>query len=86
MVWSSYPYREASAGLSPDRSTCSPEEAVLYGLLVVIGLIPILIALVTEAKFGAEASIGMLMVGAGLLGLRPVGRTRRSRGEPGDRA
>jgi len=63
----------------PERSTCDPEDAVLYGLLVVIGLIPILTALVTRATFGVEASLGMMMVVGGLLGLRPVRPIRCSR-------
>lgn len=53
----------------PGHGADRGEEAVLYGLLVLIGLIPILIALATGAKFGAEPSIGILMVGSGLWGL-----------------
>ena len=49
------------------RSDCS-EELVLYGLLAVIGAIPVIIAIVERVAFTADASLGLLMVGAGLVG------------------
>lgn len=69
-----HPYREDP---EPDRRADSGEEALLYGLLVVIGLIPMLIALATGTRFGGEPSIGTMMVGGGLWGLwRLRGTTR----------
>ena len=45
-----------------------PEELILYGLLVVIGVIPVVIALVQRASFGVDATLGLLMVCAGAIG------------------
>jgi hypothetical protein len=68
-----HPYREdPEPGDGADRG----EEAILYSLLVFIGLIPILIALAIGAKFGAEPTIGILMVGSGLWGLWGLRRRR----------
>jgi len=66
LVRGTHPYREAP---EPAHRAGRGEEAVLYGLLVVVGLIPVLVALATGAKFGGEPTIGMMMVGAGLWGL-----------------
>jgi hypothetical protein len=49
-------------------STSQPEELVLYGLMVVIGAIPVVIAVVQRAAFGVEATLGLLMACAGVLG------------------
>jgi hypothetical protein len=68
-----HPYRD---GPEPEHGADRGEEAILYSSLVVIGLIPIEIALATGAKFGAEATIGILMVGAGLWGLWAMRRYR----------
>jgi hypothetical protein len=46
-----HPYR---ADPEPDHGADRGEKAILYSLLVVIGLIPIVIALATGATFGAE--------------------------------
>ena len=46
-----------------------PEELILYGLLVGIGAIPVVIALVQRASFGVEATLGLLMVCAGAIGM-----------------
>lgn len=52
-----------------DRSSKShPEELILYGLLVVIGAIPVVIALVQRTAFGADATLGLVMVCAGAIG------------------
>lgn len=68
-----HPYREDP---EPGDGTDRGEEAILYSLLVSIGLIPILIALATRANFGAEPTIGILMVGSGLGGLWGLRRRR----------
>ena len=49
------------------RNDCR-EELVLYGLLAVIGAIPVIIAIVERVPFSADASLGLLMVCAGLVG------------------
>jgi ascorbate-specific PTS system EIIC-type component UlaA len=45
------------------------EELVLYGLLVTIGLIPVAGTVASNVPFGAEATIGLLMLLAGAAGL-----------------
>lgn len=57
-----------------------PEELIIYGLLVVIGVIPGLIALVQRTVFGVEATLGLLMACAGVAGaIVYTWRTRRQR-------
>lgn len=46
-----------------------PEELIVYGLLVGIGAIPVVNAIVERTAFGVEATIGLIMVCAGLLGV-----------------
>lgn len=46
----------------------SSEELLIYGLLVVIGVIPAAIALVQRTVFGVEATLGLLMACAGIAG------------------
>ena len=62
------------------RSTPHPEELILYGLLVVIGAIPVVIALVQGAAFGIDATLGLGMVCAGAIGaIAYARRARRDR-------
>jgi hypothetical protein len=49
-------------------SSSYPEELILYGLLVVIGAIPVAVAVAERTTFGVEATIGLLMVCAGVIG------------------
>ncbi len=44
------------------------EEIVIHALLVAIGAIPVVLALVQHAHFGAEATLGLLMLAAGVSG------------------
>lgn len=46
----------------------SSEELLIYGLLVVIGVIPAAIALVQHTVFGVEATLGLMMACAGIVG------------------
>lgn len=50
-----------------DRKT-APEELILCALLIVIGAIPVVIALAQREVFGVEATSGFLMVCAGAIG------------------
>ena len=61
-----HPYRQTP----PARADAARplEELVLYGALVVIGGLRVLLA-VAMCSFGAEATIALLMVAAGLIGL-----------------
>jgi hypothetical protein len=71
-----HPYRDNV--MDADRASASYEELVLYVLLVAVGAIPVILAAVQEEAFGVEATIGLLMMGAGVLGA--LGRVRRGRG------
>jgi hypothetical protein len=52
---------------------------ILYGLMVVIGAMPVVMALAGGTSFGVEATIGLLMVCAGALGASAYAwRTRRT--------
>lgn len=62
-----HPYREPPMPAGRP-SKPHPEELILYGLLVGIGAIPVVIALVQRATFGTDATLGLLMVCAGVLG------------------
>jgi len=55
-----------------------PEELVLFGLLVVIGAIPLVLSLARGVAFDGEATLGLLMVFAGVVGA--VVRVARPRG------
>ena len=63
-----HPYRSA-----PMRTTrqaqIQPEDLVLYGLMIFIGIIPVIITLVDRAVFGFDATLGLMMVAVGLVGL-----------------
>jgi hypothetical protein len=50
------------------RITATVEELVFYTLLVVSGAIPVLGVIRTGAEIGAEATIGLVLVGLGLTG------------------
>lgn len=52
-----------------NRSMKPPsEELIFYSLLLVIGVIPVVIALVQRTGFGVEATLGLVMACAGILG------------------
>jgi len=54
-----------------------PEETIVYGLLIVIGALPVALALAQPGGFGGEATFGLLMMCAGGVGL--VVRSWRTR-------
>jgi hypothetical protein len=56
------------AAMSENDWKTAPEELILYALLVVIGAIPVVIALTQREVFGVEATVGLLMVCAGAIG------------------
>lgn len=63
-----HPYRD----VPPQRTrqpTVDPEGIVLYGMLAAIGAIPVIIALVEEVPFGFDATLGLIMLVAGLIGM-----------------
>jgi hypothetical protein len=62
-----HPYRKFPMRAEPS-SSWSPEEPILYALFVAIGAIPIAIALDERAAFGVEATVGLIMMCAGVLG------------------
>jgi len=46
-----------------------PEELIVYSLLIGIGAIPVVTAIVEHTALGVEATLGLIMVCAGLLGV-----------------
>src|SRR5439155_26767194 len=76
MTRAMHPYRSSSSSVDHE-SMASPEELILYGMLIAIGAIPVVIALAERATFGADATLGLLMVGAGAVGA--IAYTRRVR-------
>jgi hypothetical protein len=66
---STHPYRDlpAPAASAPVRLR---EELILYALLVAIGAIPVVLALVGDGSFGVDATLGLLMMCGGALGVR----------------
>ena len=67
MERSTHPYRDLPV---PATTVPAPllEELILYALLVAIGAIPAVLALVDGGALGVEATIGLIMVCAGLRG------------------
>jgi hypothetical protein len=74
-----HPYRDVPMPPSR-RPEVNPEDLVLYGLLVVIGLIPVVIAVIERVAFGFDATLGLMMVVVGVVGwVVHVSRARRNR-------
>jgi hypothetical protein len=76
-----HPFRHSIA----TKSTSLPdaEETILYAVFLVIGAIPVAIALVQDATFGFDATMGLLMVAAGALGMcAQLVRFVRGTGQP----
>ena len=73
-----HPYRDPPP--PPKKSpSVAHEEMILYGLMVVIGAMPVVLALAGGTSFGVEATVGLLMVCAGALGASAYAwRTRRT--------
>lgn len=72
-----HPYRTSMPPAAPQPSP-HPEELVVYALLVVIGAIPVVIALIVRGAFGTDATLGAAMIVIGALGLVLRRRPRRS--------
>ena len=77
-----HPYRDPPATRAQPASPAD-EERIIYAFLAVIGVIPVAIALVGGGSFGVEATIGALMVLAGLVGFAASTRVRTLRLKPG---
>ncbi len=63
-----HPYRSAPMRTAEQRRI-DPEDAVLYGLMVFIGIIPVAITAIAHDVFGFDATLGLIMVVVGLVGL-----------------
>jgi hypothetical protein len=61
------PYRDRNRQEPEMLSVRSSEELVLYGLLIAIGALPFGLPLARHAAFGVEATLGLLMVGTGVV-------------------
>jgi hypothetical protein len=62
---------------SQHRST--DEQVILYLLIAAIGLIPVVVVLARGQDFGAESTIGLLMLGLAVGGLGEMWRIARRR-------
>lgn len=62
-----HPYRQRPAAAKEPRSP--NEELVLYAALVAIGAIPVIVALAGAIPWGFDATLGVLMTAAGVIGL-----------------
>jgi two-component system KDP operon response regulator KdpE len=71
-----HPYRDPPE-LEPRAPAGRTEERVLYGVMALIGAIPVWIALASRTHFGVEATIGLFMVVVGWVGLGSSWRRRR---------
>ncbi len=75
-----YGARDASArGMARRRSWARIEDLIVYVSLIVVGAIPVGSALVRKTGLGAEPTIGLVMIGLGLLGLTYLAWSRRDR-------
>lgn len=55
---------------SPRNSPAAldPEALIVYGLLIVVGAIPIATAVDQRGTFGVEATVGLIMIALGAVG------------------
>jgi hypothetical protein len=73
-----HPYRDAP--MPPTRRRhVDPEDLVLYGLLMFVGIIPVIIAVVDRSAFGFDATLGLMMLVVGIVGM--VFHVARARGK-----
>jgi hypothetical protein len=72
-----HPYRDPPVIAEPVERR-SPEELILYGLLVAIGAIPVVLTLASGASFDVNATLGLLMICSGALGA--IAYAHRNRG------
>lgn len=79
-----HPYRDVPS--QPTRQPAAdPEGFILYGILAAIGAIPVVVALVERTMFGADATLGLIMLAVGVVGMlatqwaRVAGIPRRPR-------
>ena len=70
------PYRKTPQPEPRKRVAENREEYVICGLLVAIGAIPVVFALASGSKFGAQATLGLMMVLWGAVGLGMLWRVR----------
>lgn len=69
----------AEAMVSTRHSWSDAEELIVYLALVAVGAIPVGIALAHHSGLGAEATIGLLMIVGGIIGLTYLAWSRRDR-------
>jgi len=63
-----HPYRDIPTRPAR-RHPVDPEDLVLYGMLMGIGAIPVIIALIERIAFGFDATLGLMMLVVGAVGL-----------------
>jgi len=71
-----HPYREPPEPEPREPAIEDREDRVLYGLLVMIGVIPVVLALASGGGFDVQATLGLVMAALGLAGLATSRRIR----------
>lgn len=66
------PYRRASPPEPDDDRSSSREDVIFYALLVIAGALPVIGVVADGARFGAEATIGLILLLLGAVGLLSV--------------
>lgn len=64
-----HPYRDRPMFASRNSHRPPVEELIIYALLMITGAIPVTSAVQAGCRFGVEATIGAIMIGAGGLGV-----------------
>jgi hypothetical protein len=70
------PYRELPEPELPEPVVADREDRVLYTLLVLIGTIPVALAVKGGGGFDVQATLGLVMAALGLAGLVTTRRIR----------
>jgi hypothetical protein len=68
-----HPYRQLPADC--EAPPAPSEERILHAVLCAVGAIPVVIAVLRGGGFGVEATVGLVMAVAGLVGLVASVRT-----------
>jgi len=63
------PYRDNATPAPSDERPRAGEELIVYAVLAAVGALPVAGALRDHAAFHAEATIGLVMLIAGVIGL-----------------
>lgn len=71
-----HPYREQPPAAEAAEVEPAGDESAIYGVVAAVGAIPLALAVASGERFGVDATLGLLMVGAGVGGLWSTLRRR----------